>query len=113
MKNIKTKILALWPLLLPVVLFWRNPTGFPYPGPEALYSDISISHYPNAVFLKQTLVAFAEIPLWSSAILSGYPFGANPLSGSWYPPGWIALLFPLPLGFTLAAGLHILWGGGG
>lgn len=113
MKNIKTKILALWPLLLPVVLFWRNPTGFPYPGPEALYSDISISHYPNAVFLKQTLGAFAEIPLWSPAILSGYPFGANPLSGLWYPPGWIALLFPLPLGFNLAAGLHILWGGVG
>jgi hypothetical protein len=42
--------------------------------------------------------------------LSGYPFAANPLSGLWYPPGWLALLLPLPLGFNLLIGLHLLLG---
>jgi hypothetical protein len=43
--------------------------------------------------------------------MSGYPFAANPLSGLWYPPGWLALILPLPLGFNLLIGLHFIWGG--
>jgi len=43
--------------------------------------------------------------------MSGYPFAANPLSGLWYPPGWLALILPLPLGFNLLIGLHLIWGG--
>jgi hypothetical protein len=46
-------------------------------------------------------------------ILSGYPFAANPLAGIWYLPGWLAYLFPLPLGFNLSVGLHLLLGGVG
>ena len=40
-------------------------------------------------------------------IMSGYPFAGDPLSGLWYPPGWLALLFPLPFGINLITGLHI------
>lgn len=40
-------------------------------------------------------------------IMSGYPFAGDPLSGLWYPPGWLALLFPLPLGINLVTWLHI------
>ncbi len=101
----------LWPLLLPLFLLLPALGSFPYPSPDAPYSDLTISHYPNAVYLREALLTYRSLPLWSPAILSGYPFAANPLSGLWYPGGWPALLLPLPLGFNLLVGLHILWGG--
>ena len=103
----------LWPLLLPLALLLPGLTSFPYPASGADYSDLAISHYPNAVFLKQSLLVWRTLPLWSPTILSGYPFAANPLAGLWYPPGWLALLLPLPLGFNLVIALHLLWGGVG
>ncbi len=101
----------LWPLLLPAVLLLPGAGGFPYPSAEASFSDLTISHYPNAVFLREELLSGAGLPLWSPLILSGAPFAADPLSGLWYPPGWLALLLPLPLGFNLLVLLHLLLGG--
>lgn len=103
----------LWPLLLPVCLLLPGLGGFPYPSPDAPYSDLAISHYPNAVYLREALLTYRSLPLWSPLILSGYPFAANPLSGLWYPGGWLALVLPLPLAFNLLVGLHLLWGGVG
>jgi hypothetical protein len=100
-------------LLLPLLLFFKDIGGFPYPSPESPYSDLAISHYPNALYLKRSLLEWGVIPLWSPTILSGYPFFANPLSGLWYPPGWLALVLPLPLGFNLLVMLHLLWGAAG
>ncbi len=102
-------------LVLALPLLWLLPGigGFPYPGSQADFSDLAITHYPNAVFLKHSLREFGELPLWSPLILSGYPFAANPLAGLWYPPAWLALLFPLPFGLNLLAVLHLLFGGVG
>ena len=102
---------SLWPLLIPLLLFLPGIGAFPYPSAEALFSDISLAHYPYAVYLRQSLLVSHHLPLWSQLILSGSPFGANPLSGLSYPPGWLALLLPLPLGFNLLVLLHLLWGG--
>jgi hypothetical protein len=52
-----------------------------------------------------------QFPLWSPTILGGYPFAADPLAGLWYLPGWLAYLFPLPLGFNLNILLHLLFSG--
>jgi len=101
----------LWLLCLPILFILPDILSFPYPSAEALYSDISVSHYPNAIFLRRSILEWHTIPLWSPTILSGYPFGANPLSGLWYPPGWIALLLPLPFGFNIMVMIHLLWGG--
>ena len=106
-------IKRLWPLLLPLLLFLPGLDGFPYASPEALFSDVAISHYPNALYLRRAIMEWGVIPLWSPSILSGYPFAANPLSGLWYPPGWLALIFPLPLGFNLMVMAHLLLGGVG
>ncbi len=103
----------LWPLLLPWLLFIPGLGGFPYSSADATYSDVAISHYPNALYLKRALMEWGVIPLWSPTILSGYPLAANPLSGLWYPPGWLALIFPLPLGFNVVVMLHLLLGGVG
>ncbi len=110
-RGIFRKILVFWPLLLPVIFLLQAPNGFPYPSHEAVYSDISISHYPNLVYLKRALTEYRMIPWWNPGIYSGTPTAGNPLVGLWYPGGWLALLFPLPLGINLAAGLHLLWGG--
>ena len=99
-------------LLLPLLILLPSLGQFVY-QPGSSYSDLAISHYPNAVFLLNSLKSGQGIPLWSPAILSGYPFAANPLSGLWYLPGWLALLFPLPLGFNLVVAAHLLFGGFG
>ena len=74
------------------------------------YSDIAITHYPNLFYIQQGILTDHEIPLWSNLIQSGYPLIENPLSGIWYIWGWIALMFPLPLGININLLLHILLG---
>lgn len=100
-----------WLLVFPLILLLPSINSFPYPSPSAKFSDLVITHYPNAIYLKQAVLNWGQIPLWSGTIMSGYPFAANPLSGLWYPPGWLALIFPLPFGFNLLVGLHLIWGG--
>jgi hypothetical protein len=106
----KRRVLILLILVVPLGILFPHLSDFPFP-PLSNYSDLAISHYPNAVYLFQSLQTWRQIPLWSDAILSGYPFAADPLSGIWYLPGWLAYLFPLPLGFNLDILLHLLWGG--
>jgi hypothetical protein len=103
--------LSLCMLAIPLFLLIPFLNSFPYPNSGSLYSDLTISHYPNGVFLKDAILNMQEIPLWSPTILTGYPFAANPLSGLWYPLGWLILITPLPLGFNLLVGLHLIWGG--
>lgn len=98
-------------LLLPLVLLLPALNAFPYPSPAARFSDLTLTHYPNALYLRQSLFGEGRLPLWSPNILSGMPFAANPLAGVWYPPGWLALFLPLPLGFNVLIALHLLWGG--
>jgi hypothetical protein len=97
-------------LAIPLMIMLPNIADFVYPS-GSVYSDLSISHYPNLVFLRQSLAAGHGIPFWSNAILSGYPFAANPLAGLWYPPGWLLIVLPIPFGYNLLALLHMLWGG--
>ncbi|HEX2980018.1 MAG TPA: hypothetical protein VHO48_07125, partial [Anaerolineaceae bacterium] len=73
----------IWVLLLPILILVPIAGQFLF-QPGSNYSDLLISHYPNALFLKQMLVEWRQLPLWSSTILSGAPFAANPLSGIWY-----------------------------
>ena len=77
--------------------------------PHAEYSDLMTAHLPNLLFIRQSLLA-GQLPVWSNQFLGGFPFLANPLSGFWYPPGWLALLFPEPWGFNLLMGAHLVFG---
>jgi len=98
-------------LAVPAIVFAPNLGSVPYPASGSPYSDIMITHLPNAVYLLHSLREWHTIPLWSPTILSGYPFASHPLSGLFYPAGWLPLLFPLPAGFNLIVGLHLVWGG--
>ncbi len=105
-----SKIPAAWMLVLPLLVLIPTIGSFPYPTADSAFSDITISHYPNAIYLREAIVESGDIPLWSPTIMSGYPFAANPLSGLWYPAGWLALILPLPLGFNVLIGLHLVLG---
>lgn len=103
-----------WPVLLVFVLAllpWISRAGDFFYNLDAQYSDLTISHLPNAVYLLDAIKTSGEVPFWSNLIMSGAPFAADPLAGIWYPVGWFAYLLPQPLGFNLTALLHILWGG--
>ncbi len=93
-------------LLVPLVLIIPSIGSINYP-PGGEFSDMAISHLPNAEFIKRSILVDHQIPLWNPLIMSGYPFAGDPLSGLWYPPGWLALLFPLPFGINLITALHI------
>ena len=98
-------------LFIPLVLLIPGWDGFVY-SPRSSYSDLTISHYPNALFLLDTL-ARGQFPLWSPMLFAGYPFAADPLSGLWYLPGWLAYIFPLPFGFNLNLLIHLFFSGAG
>lgn len=102
-----------WALFfLPVLILLPGLGQFPFITGSA-FTDLAVSHYPNGLFIQQSLQQWKTIPLWSPRILSGYPFAANPLSGLYYLPGWLALAFPLPFGFNLLTALHLIWAGVG
>lgn len=103
---------AFWGILLviPIVPILIGPGMFLYPR-YSDFSDLTISHLPNAIFISDTIRDYGFIPLWSNLLMSGYPVSADPLSGIWYPPAWINVLLPAPLGFNLTAALHLLWAG--
>ncbi len=96
-------VVFLWPLAL-------RPNGIPF-APGAAYTDLLISHLPNAAYLRDTLWNLGQWPLWNAQLFAGQPFAADPLAGLWYPPNWLLLILPLALGFNLLLALHLLWGG--
>ncbi len=106
------KVFLLLVLSLPLVIFLPGMQGFFYPA-KSLYSDVAVSHYPNIRLIQDALGNWGVIPTWSEAILSGYPFIADPLSGIWYPPGMILWLLPLPFGINLLILFHLFFGGTG
>lgn len=97
-------------LILIPLLPWLIIANHFFYGRFNEYSDLTVSHLPNAIYLLSSLKEYHRIPFWSDLIFSGYPFAANPLAGLWYPPGWVAYVFPQPLGFNLVVFLHLLWG---
>ena len=96
-------------LFIPVGLYIPNINHFAFPI-FSQYSDLLITHWPNAYWINQSIITHHQIPLWSSTILAGYPFFANPLSGLWYLPGWFANIFPSALAFNLLFLFHIIAG---
>lgn len=98
-------LLYLWPLAI-------HPNWVAYP-PGSDYTDLLLSHLPNAVYWRDSLARFGQWPLWNGQIYAGLPFAADPLAGIWYPPSLALLVLPLPFGFNLLLALHLAWAGYG
>lgn len=107
-------LLSPWLLLILSPGIWlarllAMPSGFLF-WPGSAYTDLAISHWPNAVFLATSLRTWGQVPLWNPLILSGAPFAADPLAGVWYLPTWIGGWLPGALGFNLAIAGHLALG---
>ncbi len=97
-------------LILSPLILQPNSVAMP---PQSPFSDLLISHLPNAIFANRSFLSFHQFPLWNPLILNGAPFAADPLSGLWYPPNWITILFPYPITFNILFVLHLMWAGWG
>lgn len=84
-----------------------SPGQLPY-TPRADFSDASLSHWPNAWFLRQSIYQFGQFPLWNPDRMLGQPFAANPLTLAWYPPQWLVLIVPISIHLNVLLYLHIL-----
>jgi hypothetical protein len=106
-----------WLLLLFAPLFYMAPVlADPlqvHPAVDSVYSDLIIAHWPSAELVRHSLRLYGEIPLWNPHTLGGTPFAADPLSGLYYPPLWLALVLPPPLAFNILFLLHLVLAGTG
>ncbi len=102
-------------LFFGISAIWIGPLSFhlgdvPF-HPNAKYTDLLISHWPNAFFIRAAWQEWGSFPLWNPQILSGAPLAADPLFGIWYPPNWLTLILPISIGLNLIFWLHLGWGG--
>ncbi len=107
-----TEFIRLLIFCVPALVFVPYLNHFIYPF-NSEYSDLLISHYPNILYIRQSLEQIGRVPLWSNLIMSGYPLSSDPLSGLFYPPGWLLLKLPLPQGFNILFMAHLVFGGVG
>lgn len=95
-------------LLALVALALIPPGTLPSP-PSSSISDAAIAHWPNAHFLRESVLVHHQWPLWNPLRMLGQPFAANPLSKVWYPPQWLVLIFPPTIHLNLLVYLHLVW----
>ena len=105
----------IWIVLLLLPFLWLAPMlanpGQIHAAPGAQFSDLAITHIPNAELLERTLQEQGEVPLWNPYILGGTPFVGDPLSGMYYPLLWLAVLLPPALTFNIIFLLHLAFAG--
>jgi len=95
--------------LLPILL---DPLAVPF-QPGADFTDLLVSHWPNAQYLRSSLHEWGQFPLWNSQILCGAPLVADPLFAIWYPPTWLTLILPISFAQNLSFWLHLILAGVG
>jgi hypothetical protein len=90
-----------------------HPDGLPYVRGDTLYSDAVLAHWPNALYLRETVLERGEFPLWRETTMGGQPFAANPLNKTAYPLQWLVLLLPPALHLNVLIALHLFLAGMG
>lgn len=108
--RLKLGVLLLATIFL--LLVRLNFLGLPF-IPESKYSDAAASHWPAALYLRQSLHEHGEFPLWRETIIGGQPFAANPLNKTAYPLQWLVLIFDPAVHLNLLILLHLFLAGWG
>lgn len=101
-------------LVLIVMAFFLGELGWPTSilfRPASPYSDLMLTHWPNAQLIRRSVWHDHTWPLWNPMQFAGVPFAANPLSGLWYPPNLLLLILPLAPAFNVLLLAHICLGG--
>jgi hypothetical protein len=71
-------------------------------------NDLLAQFGPWREFLRGQLF-HGRFPLWNPYSLGGQPFFADPQNMMLYPPNYLTLPFPVPLGLSLFFCLHLFW----
>ena len=87
--------------------------GLPYIRQDARYSDSVLAHWPNALFLSESVWVRHEFPVWRETTMAGQPFAANPLNKTTYPLQWLALILQPAVHLNLMIMLHLFLAGAG
>jgi hypothetical protein len=106
----KRRFIILLIFIIPAFLLISRLGEYAYPQ-TSIYSDLTISHLPYAEFIRSSFIKFGEIPLWYPGIFGGIPLSSHPLSGLWYPLGWLGIILPGSIGFNLAYSIHLVLAG--
>lgn len=100
-------------LVCTVVLNWpalASKDSLPGSGPE---SDLWVTSWGNAAYLKQAVALTHSIPLWNPHTMSGRPFAGDPLAAIFYPPMELVHLLTLRDFFLLVMMAHMVLAGFG
>ncbi len=108
--RLKGVLVALGAFFLLVTGF--HPDSLPF-VPGVRFSDAVVSHWPNALYLRESVLERQMFPLWRETIMAGQPFAANPLNKTAYPLQWLVLLLPPTLHLDMMIALHLLLAGWG
>jgi len=100
----------LTPLLLGLLALVVVGPGL-LPGRVFAWGDWLTYYLPLRDHLAAAWKAGEVLPLWWPQVLNGYPVGANPQFGLFYPPHLLLAVLPLGTALALLAGLHLFWGG--
>ncbi len=106
------RLLVIFIFILPAGLILVQMGNYAY-SQTSIYSDLTISHLPYAEFIQASLRQYGQIPLWYPGLFGGTPFSSHPLSGLWYPFGWLGIILPSPYGFNLSFAIHMVMAGVG
>lgn len=87
---------------------FSNPAPLIYPVSE-LGTDLTRDVLPNIEYIVNTLKDTGQLPLWRDFLLSGLPIVGHPSIPLFYPPFWLLLILPIPLGLNLLALLNCCW----
>jgi uncharacterized membrane protein (DUF441 family) len=91
--RLKAALIALGIVFLLITGFLPNTLPY-FRTEETRYSDAVIAHWPNALYMRESLLERNTFPLWRETLMAGQPFAANPLNKTAYPLQWLVLLLP-------------------
>jgi hypothetical protein len=104
--RLKAALVALGIVFLVITGF--SPDTLPYfRAEEARYSDAVIAHWPNALYLRESILERGTFPLWRETIMAGQPFAANPLNKTAYPLQWLVLVLSPTIHLQALILLHV------
>lgn len=100
-------------LLLAIALNWQSVFSRDSLPAGSDVSDLWVTHWGNAAFLKQAAASTGTIPLWNPYTMSGRPFDGDPLAAIFYPPMELVQLLPLRTFFLVLLVGHLALAGAG
>jgi len=76
-------------------------------------NDATFLFLPHHQYVAKCLAEYGHVPRWDASAFGGRPMVGNPQSSLFYPPVWIAWIWPQPavLGWITVG--HLVWGSWG